>query len=65
MESSSSLDRDEQRQLDYYRKALDECEEYNNYLKDIADQQIEIEIDLDDGVAVNYPKFEPVVAKIK
>jgi len=60
---SSTLAREEQKYLDGLQKALKECEEYDKYLKDIADRQIEI--DLDDGVSVNYPKFEPVVAKIK
>ena len=60
---SSTLVREEQKYLDGLQKALKECEEYDKYLKDIADRQIEI--DLDDGVSVNYPKFEPVVAKIK
>jgi len=59
----TSLSRDEQKQLDWLRKAQKECEAYDLHLKDIADQQIEFE--LDDGVSVNYPKFETVVAKIK
>jgi hypothetical protein len=63
MESSGSLVRDEQKKLDGFRKALLECEAYNLQLKNIADLQIEF--DLDDGVSVNYPKFEPVVASIK
>jgi hypothetical protein len=63
MESSGSLVRDEQKKLDGFRKALIECEAYNLQLKNIADQQIEF--DLDDGVSANYPKFEPVVASIK
>ena len=32
-------------------------------LKNVADQQISF--DLDDGVTVNYKKFETVVTKIK
>ena len=64
---SSTLVREEQKYLDGLQKALKECEEYDKYLKDIADKVSSglIEIDLDDGVSVNYPKFEPVVAKIK
>jgi hypothetical protein len=60
---SNSLARDEQKQLDTLRKARTECEAYDLHLKDIADRQIEF--DLDDGVSANYPKFEPVVANIK
>jgi len=35
---------------------------YEEVIHNLADQQIEI--DLDDGVAVNYVKFEKVLAKI-
>ena len=59
----NSLVRDEQKKLDWMIKAQKECEAYDLHLKDIADRQIEF--DLDDGVSVNYPKFEPVVAAIK
>lgn len=64
---SSTLVREEQKYLDGLQKALKECEEYDKYLKDIADKLSSglIEIDLDDGVSINYPKFESVVAKIK
>lgn len=60
---SATLSRDETRQLDTYRTALTECQEYDLQLKNIADQQIEF--DLDDGVSVNYEKFEPLLAAIK
>jgi len=60
---SATLSRDETRQLDTYRAALTECQEYDLQLKNIADQQIEF--DLDDGVSVNYEKFEPLLALIK
>lgn len=60
---SATLSRDETRQLDYYRTALNECQEYDMQLKHIADQQIEF--DLDDGVTVNYAKFAPLLAAIK
>ena len=60
---SATLSRDETRQLDYYRTALNECQEYDLQLKNIADQQIEF--DLDDGVSVNYTRFEPLLAGIK
>jgi len=45
------------------RVDLRECETYDMELKNVADQQISF--DLDDGVTVNYKKFETVVAKIK
>ena len=57
------LSRQEARQLDKYRKDLKECEDYDLLLKDVADKQIVF--DLDDGVKVNYKKFEGVVADIK
>lgn len=44
-------------------KDLEECREYDVYLKNIADHQIEF--DLDDGVVVNYAKFESVATPIK
>lgn len=43
-------------------KKIDELKAYDELLHHKADQQIEI--DLDDGVAVNYAKFEGLVAKI-
>jgi hypothetical protein len=63
----NSLVRDEQKKLDWMIKAQKECEAYDLHLKDIADKFVagQITIDLDDGVSVNYPKFEPVVAGIK
>jgi len=60
---ASSLSRVEAKRLDYLRSAFAECEEYDLHLKNIADQQIEF--DLDEGVSVNYEKFTPVVAPIK
>lgn len=53
----------EARQLDRLRKDLAECEAYELVLKDVADRQIEF--DLDDGVGRNYEFFEGVVAEIK
>lgn len=53
----------ERRTVTSLEKALAECLAYNDVLHDMADRQIEI--DLDDGVAVNYPKFAGVLAKIK
>lgn len=60
---ASQFNRNEAKRLDYFRAAFAECEEYDLHLKNIADQQIEF--DLDDGVSVNYEKFRPVVAEIK
>ena len=40
-----------------------ECQDYDLLMKDMADRQIEF--DLDDGVTENYKMFESVVAKVK
>ncbi len=40
-----------------------ECRDYNEMLKELANQQISF--DLDDGVNVNYEKFKGIVADIK
>jgi hypothetical protein len=61
--NASSLSTTEAKQLDKLRADLIECEQYDMALKNVADQQIKI--DLDDGVAKNYELFETVVAKIK
>lgn len=58
----STLSSQEAKRLDQVRKDIVECETYDMELKEIADQQIEF--DLDDGVSVNYEKFKTVVAKI-
>lgn len=60
--NDSTLNTQEAKRLDQVRKDITECETYDMELKDIADQQIDF--DLDDGVTVNYAKFESVVAKI-
>jgi len=59
---SSSLSKTDANQLDELRSAEIECREYDKLMKDYADKQIEI--DLDDGVKVNYEKFEGIVAEI-
>lgn len=59
---SSSLSKSDAKRLDELRSAEIECREYDKLMKDYADKQIEI--DLDDGVKVNYAKFEGIVAKI-
>ncbi|MFL0251152.1 BREX-1 system adenine-specific DNA-methyltransferase PglX [Clostridium neuense] len=44
-------------------KQIDEIKKYDEVLHHMADMQIEI--DLDDGVKVNYEKFKGLLAKIK
>jgi len=61
--NASNLNTQEAKRLDALRIDLRECETYDMELKNVADQQISF--DLDDGVTVNYKKFETVVAKIK
>ena len=61
--NASNLNTQEAKRLDNLRVDLRECETYDMELKNVADQQISF--DLDDGVDVNYKKFETVVAKIK
>lgn len=51
------------RELTILQRDLQECRDYDLLLKDVADHQIDF--DLDDGVAVNYAKFASVVAPIK
>lgn len=59
---SSSLSKSDAKWLDDLRSAEIECREYDKLMKDYADKQIEI--DLDDGVKVNYAKFEDIVTEI-
>lgn len=61
-ENELSLTRDELKKLEKLRNWEIECRDYNEVLKELANQQIEV--DLDDGVDVNYAKFEGAVAKI-
>ena len=58
-----SLTREDAKLLDKLRADEIECREYDKLLKDYADKQIEL--DLDDGVTVNYELFTGAVAKIK
>jgi hypothetical protein len=60
--SDSERTNDEQKRLETLRAKADDARAYDAILKDIADQQIEI--DLDDGVQENYPKFGEVVASL-
>ncbi|WP_054950414.1 BREX-1 system adenine-specific DNA-methyltransferase PglX [Numidum massiliense] len=50
------------KELKSLEKKIDELKAYDELLHNMADQQIEI--DLDDGVKVNYAKFKGLVAKI-
>ena len=59
----ASLSTAENRKLQTFQKALDECREYHERLQVIAEQAIAF--DLDDGVVVNYAKFGDILAKIK
>ncbi|KXS37151.1 MAG: type I restriction-modification system methyltransferase subunit [Candidatus Frackibacter sp. T328-2] len=59
---SSSDKAKARKRLDSIDKDLKELVEYDKELNHVANQQIEI--DLDDGVKENYPKFEDVLAKI-
>jgi hypothetical protein len=61
--NEASLSTQEAKKLDQLRKDVQECYEYEADLKDMADAQTTF--DLDDGVTVNYKKFETIVAKIK
>jgi hypothetical protein len=52
----------ESKRLSKLRDKADDARAYDTILKDVADQQIEI--DLDDGVQENYPKFGEAVAAL-
>lgn len=52
----------EKRKTDF-QKRLDELLEFDKKLAEYANAQLSI--DLDDGVSINYPKFEKLLAKIK
>lgn len=54
--------RDAKKDLTAIEKKIDELKKYDEKLHHMADMQIEI--DLDDGVKVNYEKFKGLVAKI-
>ena len=61
-QGEETLSGDDAKRLDRLREAAADCREYDAILKDVADQQIEI--DLDDGVQNNYPKFGDAVAEL-
>jgi hypothetical protein len=58
----SQLSNTEAKRLDLLRAKAADCRAYDTLLKPVADQQIEI--DLDDGVQENYPKFGDAVAPL-
>ena len=60
---AAALSTTENRKLQNFQKALEECREYHERLQVVAEQAIAF--DLDDGVIVNYAKFGDVLAKIK
>lgn len=60
---AAELNSRERRLKTKFEKDLVECQEYHDRLHQVADRQIAF--DLDDGVVVNYAKFEDVLAKIK
>lgn len=60
---AASLSTSENRKLQNFQKALEECREYHERLQVVAEQAIAF--DLDDGVIVNYAKFGDVLAKLK
>jgi len=60
---SAELTAKERTVLKKMQQALDECLEYDSRLHVVADKMQQI--DLDDGVLVNYAKFGDVLAKLK
>lgn len=60
---AASLTTIQRKELVRLQKEVAECNEYDLYLKDVADAQIDF--DLDDGVVVNYARFKNVLAPIK
>ena len=61
--NAANLNARERKELDNIGKQIEECREYHDRLHVIADKQIAF--DLDDGVVVNYAKFEDVLCKLK
>jgi hypothetical protein len=47
-----------QKRIETIRKKIDECHAYDQIIAHIAAQQIQL--DLDDGVTVNYAKFQGI-----
>lgn len=61
-ENEANLSKQELKTFENLQKQMVELKEYNEVLKELASQQITF--DLDDGVTVNYAKFEGAVAVI-
>ncbi len=61
--NAANLNARERKQLDSITRQIAECREYHDRLHTVADEQIAF--DLDDGVVVNYGKFEDVLMKLK
>jgi hypothetical protein len=61
-EDEAGLPREGQKRLTKLQQFELECSDYDEKLKELANRQIEI--DLDDGVKVNIEKFKPAVANI-
>ena len=62
---AAQLSTTERRQLDNYKKTLEECNEYHDRLQVLAEDTERTSFDLDDGVVVNYAKYGDVLAKLK
>ena len=62
---AASLSTAERRQMDNWKKTLDECNEYHDRLQVLAEDTERTAFDLDDGVVVNYAKYGDVLAKLK
>ena len=62
-EDEASLSHADQKRFTKLQQFEIECSDYDEILKDLANRQIEI--DLDDGVKVNIEKFKPAVADVK
>lgn len=62
---AAQLSTTERRQLDNYKKTLEECNEYHDRLQVLAEDTERTTFDLDDGVVVNYAKYGDVLAKLK
>lgn len=61
-ENEANLSKQELKMFENLQKQMVELKEYNEVLKELAAQQITF--DLDDGVTVNYAKFDGAVAVI-
>lgn len=61
--TSVADEKKQQKRKQKYTKQLNETRKYDEKIKHIADKNIEI--DLDDGVIINYAKFKDILAKIK